>query len=171
MRIANYGLSDFQGMKTALGCSECGACELYACPGNLSPKSMNVMVKEELAKAGVKADVKGKTFVPSPYFEYRRIPVKRLIQRLDLNKYDLDAPLLPCGYNPDKVTIPMKQHVGAPAAAIVGAGATVEKGDLIARIEDGKTGANIHASIGGTVTAVTERSIVIRSNVGRMAAE
>ena len=164
MRIANYGLSDFQGMKTALGCSECGACELFACPNSLSPKSMNVMVKQELAKAGVKADGKNKTFVPSPYFEYRRIPVKRLIQRLDLRKYDKEAPLSPCEYNPDRVTIPLRQHVGAPAAPTASAGAAVEKGDLIARIEDGKLGANIHASIGGTITAVTDQSIVIQSN-------
>jgi hypothetical protein len=54
---------------------------------------MNVMVKQELTKAGVKVDKEGKTFTPSPYFEYRRIPVKRLIQRLDLKKYDVDAPL------------------------------------------------------------------------------
>lgn len=164
MRIANYGLANFEGMKTALGCSECGACELFACPNGLSPRSMNAMVKQELAKAGVKADSKGKTFTPSPYFEYRRIPVKRLIQRLDLKKYDVEAPLSELEYKPDVVVIPLKQHVGAPAAALVTKGTTVEKGTLIARLEDGKLGANIHASISGTVTDVSDQSIVIRSN-------
>lgn len=164
MRIANYGLKDFEGMKTALGCSECGACELFSCPNSLSPKSMNVMVKQELAKAGVKIDSKGKIYTPSPYMEYRRIPVKRLIQRLDLKKYDVEAPLDQGEYKPDEVVIPLKQHVGAPAAALVTKGAIVEKGDLIAGMEDGKLGANIHASISGTVTDVSDRSIVIRSN-------
>ena len=164
MRIANYGLSDLKGMKTVLGCSECGACELFACPSGLSPKGMNVMVKRELAKAGVKADSKGRVFVPSPWLEYRKIPVKRLIQRLDLKKYDREAPLSPCEYIPDRVEIPLKQHVGAPAAAIVRVGSEVEKGDLIAVMEDGKLGADIHASIGGTVTAVTDLSIEIRSD-------
>lgn len=163
MRIANYGLQDFEGMKTALGCSECSACELFACPGGLSPRRMNVMVKQELARAGVKIDSKGKTFVPSPFFEYRRIPVKRLIQRLDLKKYDLVAPLSQCEYSPDKVAIPLKQHVGTPAAAIVREGDLVEKGALIAGMEDGKLGANIHASIAGTVTEVTDQFIVIRT--------
>ena len=116
MRIANYGLKDFEGMKTALGCSECGACELFACPGSLSPKSMNVMVK-------------------------------RLIQRLDLKKYDVEAPLSQSEYKPDVVVIPLKQHVSAPAAAIVREGDLVEEGALIAGVEDGKLGANIHASI------------------------
>ena len=171
MRIANYGLSDFRGMKTALGCSECGACELFACPNGLSPRGMNTMVKQELAKAGVKTDSKEKTFMPSPWFEYRRIPVKRLIQRLDLKKYDVEARLSTYEYNPDMVTIPLKQHVGAPAAAIARVGEAVKKGDLIAQIEDGKLGANIHASIGGTVAAVTDQSIVIRSDKGKGAAE
>jgi len=164
MRIANYGLKDFEGMKTALGCSECGACELFACPNGLSPKSMNIMVKQELAKAGIKVDSKRKTFPPSPYLEYRRIPVKRLIQRLDLKKYDVEAPLSQSEYMPDVVVIPLKQHVGAPAAALVTKGTAVEKGALIAGIEDGKLGANIHASISGTVTDVSDQSIVIRSN-------
>ena len=164
MRIANFGLKDFEGMKTALGCSECGACELFACPNSLSPKSVNVMVKQELARTGVKFDSKGKTFTPSPYFEYRRIPVKRLIQRLDLKKYDVEAPLSQGEYKPDVVVIPLKQHVGAPASALVTKGTAVEKGALIAGIEDGKLGANIHASISGTVTDVSDQSIVIRSN-------
>ena len=163
MRIANYGLKDFEGMKTALGCSECGACELFSCPNSLSPKSMNVMVKQELAKAGVKVDSKGKTFTPSPYIEYRRIPVKRLIQRLDLKKYDVEAPLSQDEYKPDVVVIQLKQHVGAPAAALVTKGTAVEKGDLIAGMEDGKLGANIHASVSGTVSDVTDHSIVIRT--------
>ena len=163
MRIANYGLKDFEGMKTALGCSECGACELFSCPNGLSPKSMNAMVKQELAKAGVKVDSKGKTFTPSPYIEYRRIPVKRLIQRLDLKKYDVEAPLSQDEYKPDVVEIQLKQHVGAPAAALVTKGTAVEKGDLIAGMEDGKLGANIHASISGTVSDVTDHSIVIRT--------
>lgn len=164
MRIANFGLKDFEGMKTALGCSECGACELFSCPNNLSPKSMNVMVKQELARAGIKVDSKGKIFTPSPYFEYRRIPVKRLIQRLDLKKYDVEAPLSQFEYSPDAVMIPLKQHVGAPAAALVTKGTAVEKGALIAGMEDGKLGANIHASISGTVTEVSDQSIVIRAN-------
>lgn len=171
MRAVNYGLSDFQGMKTALGCSECGACELFACPSGLSPRGMNAIVKQELAKAGLKADTEGKTFTLSPWFEYRKIPVKRLIQRLDLKKYDREALLSPCEYDPVRVEIPLKQHVGAPATAIVAAGAHVEKGDLIARIEDGKTGANVHASIRGTVTGVTDQTIVIRSNEEKEARE
>ncbi len=163
MRIANYGLSDFEGMKTALGCSECGACELFACPNGLSPKSVNAMVKRELGKAGIKVDNKGKTYTASPYLEYRRIPVKRLIQRLELKKYDVEAPLRQCECKPDRVAIPLKQHVGAPATAIVQVGTEINEGDLIASMENGKLGADIHASISGTILSVTNQSITIQS--------
>jgi len=163
MRIANYGLSDLEGMKTALGCSECGACQLFACPNGLSPNRVNAMIKLELAKAGVKVDNIGKTYTASPYAEYRRIPVKRLIKRLELMKYDVAAPLTHCEYKPDRVVIPLKQHVGAPAIAIVQEGMAIEEGAMIARIEDEKLGANIHASISGTVISVSNQSITIQA--------
>lgn len=163
MRIANYGLSDFEGMKTALGCSECGACELFSCPNGLSPKSVNAMVKRELEKAGVKVDNRGRSYTASPYLEYRRIPVKRLIQRLELKKYDVAAPLSHYECKPDWVVIPLKQHVGAPAAAIVQTGTAIREGALIASMENGKLGADIHASISGTIVAVTDQSITIQS--------
>lgn len=161
MRIANYGLSDFVGLKKSLGCSECGACELYACPNGLSPRKVNSMIKSELAKAGIKPD-KNQTFVASPYMDYRKIPVKRLIQRLGLKKFDSPAPLEECGYQPGKVIIPLKQHVGVPAMPAVSEGSIVEKGALIARMEEGKLGANIHSSISGRVVAVTDFSVTIQ---------
>lgn len=45
----------------------------------------------------------------------------------------------------------------------MGVGDPVQKGDLIARIPEGKLGANLHASISGTVTAVDGGSITIQS--------
>jgi Na+-translocating ferredoxin:NAD+ oxidoreductase RnfC subunit len=41
-------------------------------------------------------------------------------------------------------------------------GDRVERGSLIAAIPEGKLGANLHASISGTVTAVTEKEILIQ---------
>ncbi|MFQ7454651.1 MAG: hypothetical protein ACLRNQ_28725 [Flavonifractor plautii] len=52
--------------------------------------------------------------------------------------------------------------MGAPAQPVVRAGDRVEKGALIAAAPEGKLGANLHASIAGTVTAVTEREITIQ---------
>ena len=54
---------------------------------------------------------------------------------------------------PDVVTIPLAQHIGAPATALVKKGDTVKVGDKIAEAT-GFMSANIHAPISGTVTAV-----------------
>ena len=54
---------------------------------------------------------------------------------------------------PDVVTIPLAQHIGAPATAIVAKGDTVKVGQKIAEAT-GFMSANIHAPISGTVTAV-----------------
>ena len=68
-----------------------------------------------------------------------------------------------CAHSFTKVTLPLRQNAGAPAEPVVGVGDPVQKGDLIARIPEGKLGANLHASISGTVTAVDGGSITIQS--------
>ena len=40
--------------KEALICSECGICEMYACPMGISPRQVNIMIKNELRQKGVK---------------------------------------------------------------------------------------------------------------------
>ena len=75
--------------------------------------------------------------------------------------YYLEAPLQDGILEFDKVRIPLKQHVGAPCEPIVKVGDAVKEGDLIAKIRDGQLGANIHASISGTVTAVSESGMII----------
>ena len=54
---------------------------------------------------------------------------------------------------PDVVNIPLGQHIGAPATAVVKKGDKVVVGQLIAEAT-GFMSANIHAPISGTVTAV-----------------
>ncbi|MDE6861799.1 MAG: electron transporter RnfC, partial [Alistipes sp.] len=54
---------------------------------------------------------------------------------------------------PDLVTIPLAQHIGAPAAAKVAKGDKVLTGQLIGE-SSGFMSANIHSPISGTVTAV-----------------
>lgn len=58
-----------------------------------------------------------------------------------------------------KIILPLKQHVGAPCKPIVNTGEEVERGQLIA-IPQG-LGANIHASVYGTVDTITEEFITI----------
>ena len=56
---------------------------------------------------------------------------------------------------------PLNQHLGAPSQPVVKIGDRVQRGDLIARIPEGKLGANVHASISGRVEAVTGEHVVI----------
>ncbi len=94
--------------------------------------------------------------------EYRRVPMERLVARLGLTEYDeCTCPLDEREYQPERVTIPLKQHIGAPSQPVVRIGDRVRRGDLIARIPEGKLGANIHASISGRVEAVTGEHIMI----------
>ncbi len=99
---------------------------------------------------------------PHPMREYRRVPMERLVARLGLTEYaECTCPLDKREYLPQRVAIPLKQHIGAPSQPLVETGDRVQRGDLIAQIPEGKLGANVHASISGQVEAVTGESIVI----------
>lgn len=54
---------------------------------------------------------------------------------------------------PKQVAIPLSQHIGAPASAIVAKGDTVKVGTLIAKAE-GFVSANIHSSVSGKVLKI-----------------
>jgi electron transport complex protein RnfC len=54
---------------------------------------------------------------------------------------------------PDEIVLPLRQHAGAPAVAIVHEGDRVERGDMVARA-DGFVSVPVHASATGTVAAV-----------------
>ena len=54
---------------------------------------------------------------------------------------------------PESVVIPISQHIGAPAVAIVAKGDSVVVGQLIAKA-GGFVSSNIHSSVSGVVTAV-----------------
>ena len=73
------------------------------------------------------------------------------------------ANLLKGGENmPEYVIIELKQHVGAPSKSVVQVGDYVKKGQLIASFEG--LGANVHSSVYGTVSEVTETYIKIAAD-------
>ena len=144
-------------MKMAMVCSECGLCEQYACLMRLSPRTINAMLKQELLKQGLRPDALQKPQEASKLREQRRVPVKRLIARLGLNAYDRKAPLTMAENTVRMVEIKLKQHVGAPGSPVVKVGDQVRKGDVIAVIPEKALGAQLHASISGTVTGISDR--------------
>ena len=62
---------------------------------------------------------------------------------------------------PDYVTIPLSQHIGAPTAPIVEVGDMVKRGDIVGEAGKGLS-VNIHASISGKVVAVTKNLVTIK---------
>jgi Na+-translocating ferredoxin:NAD+ oxidoreductase RnfC subunit len=89
-----------------------------------------------------------------PIKEFRNVPTKRLTRRLGLDKFTAKAPLFTDAIQPKSVTIPLQQHAGAPAVAVVKEGERVEAGSVIAKAADGQLSVPIHASISGTVKSV-----------------
>ena len=101
-----------------------------------------------------------------PEREYRKVPMERLMARMDLTKYNREAPLDESEVAVKKVRIMLSQHIGAPASAIVKQGDKVTKGQMIA--EPGKgLSVGIHASVTGTVTEVNEKYVIIETQEGR----
>ena len=160
MQVMSFGPYIGELVTQAFLCCECGVCDLYQCPMGLSPRRVNMLVKQELAKAGIRNNNNRKPGEARSMRDYRRVPVKRLIARLDLTIYNNPAPLTEKDYQPQKVVLPLRQHIGVPSLPCVEVGNKVEKGDLIAVIPEKALGANLHASISGIVTAV-DKVIVI----------
>jgi Na+-translocating ferredoxin:NAD+ oxidoreductase RnfC subunit len=166
MRSINYGLTEPTAIVTAaVLCCECRLCEAYACPLELSPLAYYREIKRQLAAQGWQNVVhKRSDLTPHPMREYRHVPMERLVAKLGLSEYqECTCPLDEREYQPRRVTIPLKQHIGAPSQPVVKIGDRVERGDLIAQIPEDKLGANVHASISGRVEAMTGEHIVIAS--------
>ena len=159
MRAINYGLTrPADKVTAAVLCCECRLCEAFACPLELSPMAYYVSIKEELRAQGWTNEVhKRADFEPHPMREYRLVPTHRLIARLGLVEWEHQAcPLDEADYRPERVSIPLRQHIGAPAKPVVSAGQQVAAGDLIAGIPEDALGASVHASIAGRVSKVVD---------------
>lgn len=122
---------------------------------------MMTRMKESLSRAGVKPEKKT-AYPVSDGYALTKLPVYRLQSRMDVARYDVDAPCLRGTLDVSSVAIPLKMHIGSPAEAVVSVGSRVKKGDLIAKIPEGKMGANIHASIDGTVASIENGAICIK---------
>jgi Na+-translocating ferredoxin:NAD+ oxidoreductase RnfC subunit len=175
--------------RNAMLCCECGICEIYACPMELSPCRINILVKQELRRRGIRPEFPP-AGPPDPDRSWRRIPSERMAARAELLEYypvegrgsagrhgdpggagrgDRGDP----GGNPlehfveladcPRVSIPLRMHAGAAAVPRVVPGRRVRAGELVADIPENSLGARIHASIGGTVTGIEGGRIIIEA--------
>jgi Na+-translocating ferredoxin:NAD+ oxidoreductase RnfC subunit len=153
-------LVQIEAARNAMFCCECGICEIYACPMELQPCRINVLLKGEMRRRGIK-------FQPPPGGDpaidrpYRRIPSKRMASRAGVLPY-YDIPGEEFSDLPDcaRVAIPLQMHAGVPAEPCVKPGQRVRRGELIADIPAGALGAKVHASINGLVRETGNRIVI-----------
>ena len=147
---------------SAMLCMECGICELYACPMGLNPRRVQQMQKAELRAKGERPTFELKE-APA-LAEYHQAPSGRVLARINAAKYDIPVPEEVIDLTADVVRIPMKQHIGAPAEPCVTVGSTVRRGDVIGRMAENALGADVHASICGTVEQAGDGWVAIRAD-------
>jgi RnfABCDGE-type electron transport complex C subunit len=161
MRALSAGKAKLLGnVNSVFACCECGICAYYACNFGLSPQAVMGNLKKTLAEEGIKPK-KENPGPADPGMGTKKIPLKRLLSRLSLLKYDRDAPLLPFTVKVPQLRIPLKMHIGAPCKAVVEKGAVVKKGMVIG-IPQG-VGAPIHAPVNGMAAEITSDAVVIRA--------
>lgn len=166
MRTIGTNPEEEEMLQEALICCECGICELYACPMGLSPRLVNAYLKKELGKRRIKYQKNNNSLGTNPMRDYRKVPVNRLISRLDISMYKDQQLKKLKKLDVKKVSIPLKQHIGMTSSPLVSVGDIVRAGDLIGLMKDGELGANIHASIGGKIIEVTDKVVIEDKNSG-----
>lgn len=162
MRNATSGVTrDTEIFMNTFYCSECGICEMYACPQGLAPRTLIGEYKRGLRGKGVtipKIETEPK---PNKARDYRKVPVDRLRDRLGLKKYDFPALIDEKVVTTNSVRILLSQHIGAPATPIVKVGDEVLIGQKIANAKEGALSLPVHASISGKVKMINDNEIII----------
>jgi Na+-translocating ferredoxin:NAD+ oxidoreductase RnfC subunit len=163
MRLASYNSTceTDAAATSAYLCCECRLCE-YACIMQLQPWKLNRELKTRLKAAGIKNPHHAAPEKTNRFRQYRLYPVDKLVRQLGLAAfYHKEASLGEYDEAVLKVTLPLRQHFGAPALPVVKIGDVVRKGDRVASMPEEALGAHIHASIDGTVRSIDAAAIVI----------
>lgn len=161
MRNVSMLENDSEILKEAMLCCECGICELFACPMQISPRLVNIHLKNIFRKNNVRFEKSTRELAADSMREYRKVPTDRLISRIGMSKYTDFSEKKAVVLESDEVSIPLKQHIGAPAKPVVSVGDHVECGQLIGEVKEG-LGANIHSSIEGIVIGIGD-SVIIKN--------
>ncbi len=145
-------------------CCECNLCSLYSCPEDLFPKDACADDKRMMQEKGLRHPATGSTDVRAHGMQaYRHVPVASLMRKLDLLRFRNVGPLVEIDWQLERVRIPLKQHVGAPAVAVVKKGERVKAGQVIGAAPEG-LGVPVHASMDGEVTTVSSEVEIRRSD-------
>ena len=161
MRCVSSKVNDVKAVLNTAYCSQCGLCEMYSCPQGLSPRTLIGIAKSELRKNGVKTDKSDKQDNVNSEREFRRVPMERLLERLNLKKYNIPAPLYDDAVMPEEVCISANQNIGKAATPAVKIGQRVKAGEIIAECDENALSMPVHSSVNGVVKAVTDKTVTI----------
>lgn len=143
-------------------CCECNLCSLVACPEDLDPRGACVRDKTPVRESGLRHPLHGSHDIrPHGMYAHRRTPIARLMTKLGLRQFRNEGPLQSSPLIPARVTLPLRQHTGAPCELAVSVGQIVREGQVVGRVAPNALGAPIHASIGGRVVAAGDSVVVI----------
>ncbi|HDS08908.1 MAG TPA: hypothetical protein ENN73_01660 [Firmicutes bacterium] len=157
-------VSIFKEMDTrAFLCCECGLCEVYACPLDLSPRLVARQLKARLLSEGIMSTHNVQPVAVHSTREFRQIPSGRLIMKAHLAKYRYEPEYLMNLIIPDSVTVFLKQHIGVSAKPMVNIGDGVKAGQMIGKIGKDDLGADVHSPITGKVIEADKVKIKIKS--------
>lgn len=161
MRAVSKGMtSDIPAIKNIMYCSQCKLCEMYACQQGLSPGSLIGAFRGEIRTKGIVPDEKPKFTGVSENRKYKKVPMHRLVSRLGLIDYDVEAPITKCEKQFTELKIMLTQHIGQPAVSLVKAGDEVKAFEKIAECDG--LGATLHSPNSGTVKEVTDKYITLK---------
>lgn len=163
LRAASHSeVQDTEAFLQSALCCGCGVCTVIGCQQMLDPQAISMSVKGSLGKHGLKRQ---NNKAPEKVREERAsrlVSSSKLIDRLGIRRYVKDkVERRNIKLAPANVYIELKQHVGAPAAALVKVGDKVKVGDIIAQTPETALGTTMHASINGTVKEINGRFIII----------
>jgi hypothetical protein len=131
---------------------------MYACPEGLDPKGAT-LIDKRLARSQ-KSVLSGDKPALHPMFDYRKVPVTKLKQRLDVTMFRDEGPLRNLNILPNVVRVPLRQHAGTPSRPVVKEGDRVKTRDLVGSATS-EISTTVHASIDGVVRKITEDEITI----------
>ena len=121
---------------------------------------MIAQLKATARKTGFEIPEDVKTLQSIKDSDFKKVSVQRLTSRLGLKKYDVAAPM-DDSFSASSVKITLANGIGVKPAPVVKEGDEVRKGDVIAKAFEGALSVNVHASISGRITRVTDSYIKI----------
>ena len=163
--MRNLALGEFLPNEMSYLCSECGICELFSCPMDISPRLVAQLMKKEMAKTGIKNEhYHNKPQEKREFSEIRKVNTLRLMEHLDIDKYNVHPHFEKLNIETKMVRIYLNQHIGKPANPNVKINAHVKAGDIVGICDDKVLSVYYHASISGKVFTVENNYIEIEND-------